>query len=82
MEETKVEELNIRISHVEELIKIHSKATMGEIYKLFETIENREVLEKAIKEKVYEGFRNFKTVLIAYGLGRESINVTFIKKGV
>jgi hypothetical protein len=72
-------ELKINIDHLEELIRMSSTTTVGEVMKRFESIEDKTILKIQVKELLYEQFRNFKTLLIAYGLGKESIKLEFRK---
>ena len=64
-------ELKLRHEYLLELMKEHSKKTVGKILKRFEIIENRDVLKADIKELLYESYRDLRDLLLAGGRGLE-----------
>jgi hypothetical protein len=72
--------LNITLDHLEQILKDHSIATVGEAMKRFETISDRDILKQQIKELLYEKSRNLKSLLVAYGLGKEAIHLSVTKQ--
>lgn len=72
-------ELKINMDHLDELIRMSSITTVGEVMKRFESIEDKTILKGQVKELLYEQFRNFKILLVAYGLGKDAIQIDFHK---
>jgi len=74
------EDLKINQEHLKLLIRMHSTTSVGEVMKRFEVGVSQEEIKKQVKELIYEQWRNFSTLLIAYGLGKESIKISFVEK--
>ncbi|OQB09572.1 MAG: hypothetical protein BWY21_00739 [Parcubacteria group bacterium ADurb.Bin216] len=74
------EELKISRRYLDELIDFESKKTVGKVMKRCETISDRETLKLQLKELVYEQFRDFKDLFLAYQHGYEVSVYKFTNK--
>ncbi len=72
--------LHITEEDLSELLEIHSNKTVGKIMKRFELIADRDTLKKDVKELLHESYRDFRDLLIAYGLGNSVTQFKFTTK--
>ena len=59
----------IREDYLNELIDLQGRTLCGKILKRFELFDNKDVLKSEIRELIYEGYRQFKELLIAHNYG-------------
>jgi len=57
--------------YVQELVDEISRRTVGKIMKRYDILEVESLVRNLTKEHVYEGFREIKTLLLAYRQGFE-----------
>ncbi len=74
-------DLNLNIDYVCELLDYQSKKAVSEVMKTFEIVDNKEVLKKLTKEKIYECYRDLRDLLIAGGRGLEQKIWNFKPRG-
>jgi hypothetical protein len=74
------EELKISRRYLDELIDFESKKTVGKVMKRCETISDRETLKGQLKELVYESYRDFKDLFLAFQKGYEISVYKFTNK--
>ncbi len=74
------EELKISRRYLDELIDFESKKTVGKVIKRLETISDKETLKTQLKEVLYEQFRDFKDLFLAYQHGYEVSVYKFTNK--
>lgn len=74
------EELKISRRYLDELIDFESKKTVGKVMKRLETISDKETLKTQLKEVLYEQFRDFKDLFLAYQHGYEVSVYKFTNK--
>jgi len=56
-------------SFLDDAIKKSSTALVGIVMKRFETLENPKDLKSAVKELIYEHFRDVKKLILAFNCG-------------
>jgi len=66
---------NNELVKINQLIDSNARVLVGTIMKRFEILDNKEDIKKAIKELIYENYRNIKVVIKSFSMG-----VTFISK--
>ena len=59
--------------YLDELIKMHSKNLVGKSCKRFEILSDLESIKLAVKELIYEEFRNFLGNVKAYNEGGKEV---------
>lgn len=64
-------ELKLSAEYVCELLDYQAGKNVKEIMKVFEIVDNKEVLKKLVKEKIYEYHRTLRDLIIAGGRGLE-----------
>jgi len=70
-------ELTVSEVYLKELIDYVGSSTVGKIMKRHEILSGRDdLIKKATKELVYEGFRELRDLIIAHDNGR---NITIFK---
>ena len=73
--------LTITSEYLDELIDFCGRAACGKILKRFEIVSDRDTLKGLVKELIYENFRAFKDLIIAYDKGFEITQFNFKTKG-
>ena len=64
-----MEEYRVSEKYLEELIKKGSRALVGEIMKRFELFDDKEEIKKAVKELIYENYRQIEALIKAFSCG-------------
>lgn len=72
-------EIKVSLFHLEEIVAVESKKTVGHVLRKVELVEKKEVLKELIKDTIYEAYRNFRDMILAYGMGKESLLIKFNK---
>jgi calcineurin-like phosphoesterase family protein len=76
-----MEILKISDKALEDLVNFYSRKLVGKVCKRFEIIKNNhDLLKEDVKELIYESFRDFKDVVVAYNTGKEVLLVEFKKE--
>lgn len=70
-------EITIPEDQLKQIIDYTSSSLVGKILKRFEVLEDKNAIKASAKELVYEEFRNFKKILLAYQDGREFTAIQF-----
>jgi ribosomal protein L2 len=65
------EKLIITSEYLNKLIEHHSKTTVGKVLKRVEICDNKDTLKAQIKEILYEQYRDFQQLLVAFNDGFE-----------
>jgi len=73
--------LYLEKKYLEEIINFSASKLVGKVLKRFEIAQDREFIKKEAKELIYESFRDFRDILIAYDKGLEVSTFNFRKKG-
>ncbi len=68
--------LKLNNDYLDVLIGLQSKKLVGKSMKRFEILPSPEAIKSAVKELIYESYRDFKDLIIAHDAGR---NVTIFK---
>lgn len=74
------DELKLSRRYLDELIDFESKKMVGKMLKRYETIPDKETLKGQLKELVYESYRDFKDLILAYQKGYEISVYKFTNK--
>ena len=68
------EEYNVSEKYLDEIIEKSSRALVGMVCKRFEIFKNKEDIKSAIKELIYENYRNLKGLIKAFSTGVKFIS--------
>ena len=75
-----MEELKITKEYLEELVKFSGKSLCGKLLKRFEVLDDKNSIKAEAKELIYESYRNFRDLFLAYQEGREIQQFKFNNK--
>ncbi len=70
-------EIRLDSKYLNQLLKEQSRKAAGIIMKRFEVINNRDDLKNAVKELIYENYRDLLTLLILSGENSKQVNWNF-----
>jgi len=59
----------IEENELEDILKLCSSKLMGKVMKRFEIVQDVNVLKLEVKELIYEGYRDFRDILLASNRG-------------
>ncbi len=74
------EKLSITSEYLTKLSDYHSRNTVGKLLKRVEICENKEAIKNHIREVIYEAYRDFVHLLVAFNDGFEMTYFKFISK--
>ena len=68
------EKLEISAKYLEDCINASSSKLVGEVMRKFETLSKQEEIKQAVKDCVYENFRDMKAQIRAFNYGVKFIS--------
>ncbi len=66
--------LTVSEQFLDDAIKKHSRSLVGQCMKRFEILNDDNNKKKAVKELIYESFRQFKELIKSYTCGMEFVS--------
>ena len=69
-----MEKIMISKQYLEDAVDKHSRKLVGQSMRRFEILKNTDDVKNAVKELIYEEFRNFKNTIEAYSCGMEFVS--------
>ena len=66
-----IKHITLSDEYLKQIIDYTSSSLVGKLLKRFEIMEDKNAIKASAKELIYEEFRNFRKILLAYEEGRE-----------